>query len=93
MTSEPTDMTTEEIARDLASVGCSCDDMGEADACPNFTDGWCRKASNAIAIALRAAEARGYERAREQALGIAWPQMTSLEYAAAIRAMQPETNP
>lgn len=59
-------MTPDEIARDLAHVGCGCSD-DEADACPNFVDGWCRRPSNAIADALRAAEARGYAQAREQA--------------------------
>ena len=50
-----------------------------------------------IATALRAAEARGYERAREQAAGIAdgeadeWGAAASAtEIAAAIRKMEPE---
>ena len=50
-----------------------------------------------IATALRAAEARGYERAREQAAMVILTQchddMTRDEEAAAIRATQPEDKP
>lgn len=50
---------------------------------------------HAIATALRAAEARGYERAREQAamvvMTVCSDAMTRAEEATAIRSMEPET--
>lgn len=55
---------------------------------------------HAIATALRAAEARGYERAREQAARVGYAECAKTRHvtlgdavSAAVSAMQPETNP
>ncbi len=60
-----------EKARDLARVGCGCDDADEAEfSCEHFNV-TCQKQETAIATALREAEARGRASMKEEAARLA----------------------
>lgn len=69
MASEPTAMSADKIARDLASVGCGCDE--EVSVCPSYRDGYCHRAPDAIASALSAAYTRGQQDMQRRAVEVA----------------------